>query len=82
MQRNETVRVSGDQIMNKEFELYSVGKGEPTKSLRQRSDVVQCAYQQKNFSGNGENESLEEKRFQMEPLPEQRQNNEKAWGFS
>lgn len=36
------------------------------KSLRQRSDVVQCAYQQKNFSGNGENESLEEKRFQKE----------------
>ena len=44
MQRNETVRVSGDQIMSKEFELYSVGKGEPMKSLRQRSDVVQCAY--------------------------------------
>lgn len=66
MQRNETVRVSGDQIMSKEFELYSVGKGEPMKSLRQRSDVVQCAYQQKNFSGNGENESLEVKRFQME----------------
>ena len=25
---------------------------------------------------------LGEKRFQMEPLPEQRQNNKKAWGFS
>lgn len=52
--------------MSKEFKLYSVGKGEPMKSLRQRSDAVQCAVQEKNFSGNGENESLEEKRFQME----------------
>lgn len=36
------------------------------KSLRQRSDVIQCAYQQENFSGNGEKESLEEKRLEME----------------
>lgn len=57
-----------DQIMNKEFELYSVGEGEPMKSLRQRSDVAQCRQQNMNFSGNGENESLEVKRFQMEIL--------------
>lgn len=29
--------------------------------LRQRRDIILPAYQQKNFSGNGENESLGER---------------------